>query len=99
MGHDEFNNRYRREFLNGERFRRFDDVREQVMNLLELPGAGRMVSVALHIVRTPYRLLRGAMGKALTNADSVNLPEEQVLEGSMRLARFAASRIPTPGGH
>jgi hypothetical protein len=80
----EFNNRYRREFLNGERFRRFDDAREQLLNLLELPGAGRVVSVTLWVIRMPYRLVRGFMGKALTAQDAVNLPEHQVLEGAMR---------------
>jgi len=83
-GQSEFTSRYRREFLNGERFRRFDDAREQLMNMLELPGAGRAVSLALWAIRMPYRLLRGFMGKALSAQDSVNLPEREVLEGSMR---------------
>jgi len=80
----EFDNRYHREFLNGERFRRFDDAREQVMDLLELPGAGRIVGIALWAIRTPYRLIRGFLGKAIARSDSVNLPEMDVLEGSMR---------------
>ncbi|MCE9533905.1 MAG: GTPase domain-containing protein [Planctomycetes bacterium] len=83
-GQVEFNNRYRREFLNGERFRRFDDTREQLMDQLELPGAGRLVGVVLWGIRTPYRLIRGFMGKALSRPDSVNLPENSVLEGSLR---------------
>lgn len=83
-GQEEFDNRYRREFLNGERFRRFDGAREQMMDLLELPGAGRLVSLVLYGIRTPYRLIRGYMNKALAPTDAVNLPEEQVLESSMR---------------
>ena len=80
----EFNNRYRREFLNGEPFRRFEDAREQLLNLLELPGAGQVVSMVLYAIRFPYRLVRGFMGKALSRPDAVNLPESEVLEGSMR---------------
>ncbi len=83
-GQAEFTSRYRREFLNGERFRRFDGAREQLMDMLELPGAGRLVSLVLYGIRTPYRLIRGYMNKALAPTDAVNLPEEQVLESSMR---------------
>ena len=80
----EFDNRYRREFLSGERFRRFDDASEQLMALLELPGAGQFVSIVLWAIRTPYRMLRGFMGKSLSRPDAVNLPENDVLEGAMR---------------
>jgi len=51
--------------LSGERFRRFDEARDQLMNLLELPGAGKLLSLVLWFIRTPYRLARGFMGKAL----------------------------------
>jgi len=83
-GQEEFSSRYRREFLNGERFRRFDDTREQLMEMLELPGAGRLVSVVFNVLRAPYRLIRGFMAKSLSGAEGVNLPEEQVLDSSMR---------------
>ncbi len=83
-GQAEFANRYRREYLNGERFRRFDDARDQLMNLLELPGAGKFLSMSLWVIRTPYRLARGFMNKALVRQDSVNLPETEVLEGAKR---------------
>jgi len=83
-GQDEFANRYRREFLNGERFRRFDDTRDQLMQLLELPGAGRLVSVVFSVLRAPYRWLRGFMARSLNGSESVNLPEDQVLDSSMR---------------
>jgi hypothetical protein len=83
-GRDEFSHRYRREFLNGERFRRFEEAREHLLDLLELPGAGRFVGIVLYAIRTPYRLFRTFMNKAITRADAVNLPEDQVLESSMR---------------
>src|SRR4029077_18042484 len=45
---------------------------------------GRLVSLVLYGIRTPYRLIRGYMNKALAPTDAVNLPEEQVLDSSMR---------------
>ena len=83
-GQAEFANRYRREYLNGERFRRFDEAREQMMGLLELPGAGRALGMVLWTIRSPYRLARGFMSKALTRQDAVNLPENDVLDGALR---------------
>jgi hypothetical protein len=83
-GQNEFTARYRREFLNGERFRRFDDAREHLLNLLELPGVGRFVSMLFWVMRTPYRLARGFMGKALSRPESINLPEHDVLDGARR---------------
>jgi 50S ribosome-binding GTPase len=83
-GEVEFDNRYRREFLIGERFRRFEDTREHLMSLLDLPGAGQMLSMILWAIRTPYRLLRGFMAKAFSRPDAVNLPESDVLEGAER---------------
>lgn len=80
----EFNNRFRREYLSGEPLRRFDDAREQLMNLLELPGAGRLVSALFWAIRTPYRMIRGFMSKALARPDAVNLTEHEVLVGAMR---------------
>jgi 50S ribosome-binding GTPase len=99
-GQVEFDNRYRREFLSGERFRRFDEVQEQLMQQLELPGLGRGVSTALWVVRLPYRLVRSAMGKALARPESVNLPEHEVLEAALRawldqLRAEAIRRAPT----
>ena len=41
-GKTAFEERYRREYLSGEQFRRFDRYRERLTDLLELPGAGRM---------------------------------------------------------
>lgn len=83
-GQAEFSNRYRREYLSGERFRRFDEARDHLMNLLELPGAGKLLSMVLWFIRTPYRLARGFMGKALMRQDALNLPENEVLNGAMR---------------
>ena len=45
---------------------RFDEARDHLMNLLELPGAGRLLGMILWFIRTPYRLARGFMNKAMT---------------------------------
>ncbi len=83
-GQAEFNGRYRREFLSGERFRRFEDAREQLMSLLDLPGAGQLLSMVLWVIRAPYRWARSFMAKAFTRPDAVNLPENDVVAGAER---------------
>jgi hypothetical protein len=79
-GREEFDDRYRREYLNGERFRGFDEALVRLMELLELPGVGWFVSRTLHVMRTPYRLLRGVVGKALSRPESASRAEQPVLE-------------------
>jgi hypothetical protein len=80
----EFDNRYKTEFLNGEGFRRFDEARERLLNLLELPGAGRAFAMALYVLRLPYRGLRSVIEKALTRPPAVNVGEAQVLDAAFR---------------
>jgi hypothetical protein len=95
-GRHEFDNRYRREYLASEKFRSFDEALVRLLELLELPGAGKIVSGALWVVRTPYRLLKGWLGKALTRPDAAALPEQRVLEealaGWLDLLRKEAAR-------
>ncbi|HEX3149149.1 MAG TPA: GTPase [Gemmataceae bacterium] len=80
----DFDNRYRTEFLNGEGFRRFDEARTRLLDLLELPGAGRAFAMTLFVLRMPYRGLRSLIEKALIRPAAVNVGEAQVLEGSFR---------------
>jgi hypothetical protein len=95
-GKEEFDRRYRREYLTGEKFRRFDEALVRLLDLLELPGVGRVVSNALWVVRTPYRLLRGLAVKALRRPETPSLPEQPVLEealtGWLNLLRKEAAR-------
>jgi hypothetical protein len=84
MGKAEFERRYRHEFLETEKFRRFDEALVRLLELLELPGpAGQVVSKALYVVRTPYRLIKGWLAKALGRPESIKQPELPVLEGAM----------------
>lgn len=82
-GQVEFNNRYRREYLTSEKFRRFDDALMRLMELLELPGLGRVLSVSLWVLRTPYRLLKGLVSSALKRPEPRSLPELPVLEQAL----------------
>src|SRR5262249_35230786 len=95
-GQFEFDTRYRREFLSGERFPRFDEALARLLALFELPGVGRILSGALWVVRTPYRLLKGLFSKALRRPETPNLPElpvlEEALNGWLDLLRKEAAR-------
>src|SRR5690606_2634549 len=79
-GRAEFNRRYRQEYLDGERFRRFEETHRELMELLELPNVGRAVGTAFWVLRAPYRLLRGLAAQVTARPESVNLPERAVLE-------------------
>lgn len=82
-GKAQFEDRYRREFLAGEQFRRFDRTREQVMQMLELPGAGKAVSGTLALLRTPYRLAREFVTKTLVRPDMPNLSEHTICTAAL----------------
>src|SRR5262249_22151793 len=58
-GRVEFDLRYRREYLTGSKFHHFDEALVRLIDLLDLPGVGKIVSVPLWVLRTPYRLLKG----------------------------------------
>jgi hypothetical protein len=83
VGQVEFDNRYRREYLTSEKFRRFDEALVRLLELLELPGVGRTVSNVLWAVRAPYRLLKGFFTKTLGRPEARNMPELPVLEGAL----------------
>jgi hypothetical protein len=82
-GQVEFDQRYRREYLTTEKYRGFDDALVRLMQLLELPGLGKILSGTLWVLRTPYRLLKGLVGKAMRRPDAPSLPELPVLEDSL----------------
>ena len=79
-GRNEFVTRYNREYLNSEKFRGFDEALVRLMELLELPGIGRILSGALWVLRTPYRLLRGLAIRMLSRPEELSRPEQPVLE-------------------
>jgi energy-coupling factor transporter ATP-binding protein EcfA2 len=92
----EFENRYQREYLTTERFRRFDDALVRLLELLELPGVGRFASKTLDVLRMPYTLTKKLFQTAFARPEGANMPERQVLEGALGgwidLLRKEASR-------
>lgn len=82
-GKAQFEDRYRREFLAGEQFRRFDRTREQVMEMLELPGAGKAVSGTLAVLRAPYRFGREFVTKTLVRPQMPNLSEHTICSAAL----------------
>jgi hypothetical protein len=80
----DFEERYRSEFLNGDGFRRFDEARDRLLNLIELPGAGRGFALVLWVLRLPYQAVRNLAEKAIVRPPAVNLGEDQVLENAFR---------------
>jgi hypothetical protein len=82
-GQVEFDKRYRREYLTSEKFRSFDEALVRLLELLELPGVGKIVSGTLWVVRTPYRLIKGFLGKTLTRPEAPSRPEMHVMEAAL----------------
>lgn len=99
-GQLEFEDRYRREYLSSEQFRRFDRYRERLLDLLELPGAGRLFGNLMWVLRLPYRLSRNAVMGMLVRPDLLNLGEQSVLSAALTgwldgLQAEALKRAPT----
>lgn len=82
-GRTEFDTRYRREFLSGERLHRFDEALVKLLELMELPGVGRYLSSALNVLQTPIKWIRGFFNKALMRPQARPMPERPVLEGAV----------------
>jgi hypothetical protein len=83
QGQVEFDTRYRREYLTTEKFHRFDEALVRLLELLELPGVGRILSKTLWVMRAPYRFLRGIFNKAMSRPEQASLPERTVLEHAL----------------
>lgn len=83
-GRDEFSNRYRREYLSNEQFPRFNQSLIRLMELLELPGVGQVVSKTLWVLRTPYRFAKGFFNKMTAGPGGAEaFPEEPVLRTAL----------------
>src|SRR5262249_17681751 len=100
-GQQDFDHRYYREYLSGERFHRFDEALVKLIDLMELPGVGRVLSGALYVIRTPYRLIKGLIVKALARPGTPPVPERPVMEASLTgwLDQLRAETIRRAGMH
>jgi energy-coupling factor transporter ATP-binding protein EcfA2 len=81
-GKTDFETRYRGEFLSGEQFRRIDRYREELTELLELPGAGRVVGNVIWLLRAPYRWTRDYVSGLVVRPAGGNLSERTVLSAA-----------------
>ena len=100
-GKREFEERYRREFLSGEQFRRFDRYRERLVELIELPGAGKFVGGVFWVLRMPYRYTRDYVVSLIERPETLNLAEKDVLTGALGgwLDRLQAETLRRAGSH
>jgi hypothetical protein len=100
-GKVEFEERYRREFLSGEQFRRIDRYRDEVLELLELPGAGRLIGGLIWLARTPYRWARDYIAGLIIRPEVFNLSEQTVLTASLTgwLDKLHTETLKRSGSH
>jgi hypothetical protein len=82
-GQTELEQRYQREYLTTEKFRGFDEALVRLLQLLDFPGIGQVLSGALYVLRTPYRLLRGVISKAMARPEAPGRPEQPILEEAL----------------
>jgi hypothetical protein len=97
----EFEERYRNEFLSGEQFRRMDRYRDEILELLETPGAGRLLSGVMWLARTPYRWIRDTIAGMIIRPDTFNLSEQTVLSAALTgwLDKLHAEALKRSGSH
>jgi GTP-binding protein EngB required for normal cell division len=96
-----FDARYYNEYLISEKFQRFDEAMVKLVDLLELPGVGKIVSGTLYVVRTPYRLLKGWVQKLFARPEAAAVPERPMLEGALQawLDQLRAEALRRVGMH
>ncbi len=97
QGQLEFAERYRHEFLAGEQFPRFKEALVRLLDLLEIPGIGKVVG---GILRAPGNLIKSLVTKVAQRPVAPALPERPVLEGALNgwldsLRKEAARRAKT----
>lgn len=83
-GMSDLERRYQSDFLAGEGFAHFDETRERLLNLLELPGPAKGVAAALKALRFPYRFVRDAVMKSVTRPLTISRRESDVLGESIK---------------
>lgn len=100
-GQNDFDGRYFREYLSGEQFHRFDEALVKLIDLLELPGVGKVISGALYVIRTPYRLVKGLFSKMLARPAGPPVPERPVMETALKgwLDSLRAETLRRAGAH
>jgi hypothetical protein len=82
-GQEEFEQRYQREYLATEKYRGFDEALIRLMQLLELPGFGQILSGTLALLRLPFTWLGGLFSKAVSRPEAPTRPEQPILDEAL----------------
>src|SRR5262249_48158372 len=79
----------------------FDEAMVKLIELLELPGAGKIISGTIYYIRTPYRLLKAAFSKMLARPEIPVIPEKPVMEAALQgwLDQLRAETLRRAGMH
>ena len=83
-GQDEFIDRLQREHLATKKFPRFDEAMERLMESLELPGPGKLISGLFWLLRTPYTVARSLLARIMARPEGLQLPEREVLDAGFQ---------------
>jgi hypothetical protein len=97
--------RYRSEYLDGERYGEFNQTLVRLMDLLEIPGVGPLLRLLSTVVRTPFRLasrvLRSSLGGV--TGQPTQPPEQEVLHRLIQhwlsALRSEAQLLASTGSH
>jgi hypothetical protein len=78
--------RYRSEYLEGERYGEFNQTLVRLMDLLEIPGVGPVLRLLSTAVRMPFRIASGALRSLWGGgrARPTQTPEHEVLDRLIR---------------
>ncbi len=83
QGQTEFEERYRREFLTSEKFRRFDEALVRLVDMLELPGIGRFLSGAMNFLSMPYKIIKSWFSRP-SQPDAKQVAERVMLDSALQ---------------
>lgn len=81
-GREQFEDRYRREFLAGESIRRFDQSQQDVVALFELPSKAQAVSTIIGFARWPFEKVRDFLMSLVRRPAGLAMPERDVLNAA-----------------
>jgi len=106
---DEFLVRYRRDYLDGEKYEEFNAALVRLMELLDVPGIGPIVKLLSEMARVPLRLAKGLLSNLFSGGKSAPVvPAEKEAIGSLfeawlsalkAHAQLLATRNPHPAWH
>lgn len=83
-GQDESINRFQREHLASKKYPRFDEALQRLLESLELPGPGKLLSGLFMVLRSPYSLACSLLTQIMSRPEGLQLPEREVLEAAFR---------------